>query len=108
MRSECWGSAPLFPDELDSESVPGLQVTSEDTLYISKQILSFLEVTGSNPEIEMALRIAVRRGSRALRLLPLRKLWLLRQAQASSGGMQAESAARRVEWSGAQLTSTAT
>ena len=73
MRSECWGSAPLFPDELDSESVPGLQVTSEDTLYISKQILSFLEVTGSDPEIERALRTAVRRGSRALRLLPVRK-----------------------------------
>ena len=67
------GECPTFPDELDSERVAGLQVTSEDTLNISKQILSFLEVTGSDPEIKRALRTAVRRGSRALRLLPLRK-----------------------------------
>ena len=67
------GECPTFPNELDSERVAGLQVSNEDTLNISKQILSFLEVTGSDPEIERALRIAVRRGSRALRLLPLRK-----------------------------------
>ena len=67
------GECPTFPDELNSERVAGLQVTSEDTLNISKQILSFLEVTGSDTEIERALRTAVRRGSRALRLSPLRK-----------------------------------
>jgi hypothetical protein len=67
------GECPTFPDELDIERVAGLRVTTEDTLNISKQILSFIEVTGSDPEVERALRTAVRRGTRALRLLPLRK-----------------------------------
>jgi hypothetical protein len=64
---------PTFPNELDSERVARLQATNEDTLNISKQILSFLEETGSDPDIKRALRTAVRRGNRAFRFLPLRR-----------------------------------
>jgi hypothetical protein len=67
------GECPTFPHELDIERVAALQVTTEDTLNVSKQILSFLEATGSDPEVQRVLRTVVRRGDRAMRLLPLRK-----------------------------------
>jgi hypothetical protein len=67
------GESPTFPNELDTERVAALRLTTEDTLNVTKLILSFLEETGSDPEVERALRTSVRRGERAFRLLPLRK-----------------------------------
>jgi hypothetical protein len=79
------GECPTFPDELDTERVVRLRFRDETTLNASKDILSFLEVTGSDPEVERALRTAVRRNERAVRLLPLRQ-----------GGYRAKRRLRRV------------
>jgi hypothetical protein len=67
------GECPTFPNELDIKRVAGLRLTSGGRLNLCKEILSFLEETGSDPEVERALRTAVRRANRAFRLLPLRK-----------------------------------
>ncbi|MGH2817792.1 MAG: hypothetical protein ACRDJS_04955 [Actinomycetota bacterium] len=67
------GECPTLPNELDTERVAGLRLTHADTLDVSKLILSFLEETGSDPEVKRALRTAVRRGDRWFRLLPLRR-----------------------------------